>query len=118
MCVLAYFAGLYGYYWHTQANPQINSTVWLDGQYKFTGSVSRTWQGDYKIVEEDGNVVIVNANSISGAMYPVEGNERKKAWRMLLPPMMVLILFLVKDAPALVRLFKQGSPPRSRPNFS
>ena len=98
--LIAYYAGLYGSYWDSQANPSMNVTLFLSNGDSYTGFLSRSFEGDYILSTENDRFVVPEA-SVQGVFWR-SGNSL--GWRAWLPPLTILGVWLFLHLMALSRL--------------
>lgn len=97
--VIAYFAFdasiRYGSIWDMQANPKENVVVELNAATTVTGSLSRTWSGDYIIVKANGEQW--QFNKYQSMSFPIPQGEVNflSLWRSMLPATLVAWLYIL-----------------------
>ncbi len=87
-------------------NTSSNSrTVFIDGDCasaddgcKVKGNVSREWSGDYTITNSEGVVKTVPEENVLSMAYTTSTETTGGfGWRFWIPPLAVLLFFLIKD---------------------
>jgi hypothetical protein len=87
--VVAQYAGI----WDARANPKPNVEVQLSSTTKMHGELSRTWQGDFQLREDNG-ALHTFGRDVAVMTFPMPSPDERdrywtKHWRAYVPPMLL-----------------------------
>jgi len=98
----------FGDTWNLKANPIPGVEVVLRDGRTVRGALSRTWSGDYSVLQADGQVVVFGKDGFTG-MTTRPQPDRGMPWRTFTPAILLLWAFLLYAGWSAMRRRRQTS---------